>query len=207
VRRLWVLAAMAAVGLLGYSALAGQEGGDQERTQRRRVRRDQGRQRMGRFGRGARGNFVMLNVPGLQAVEDLSDEQQKQIDEIRKALLAKIEEMKKQMAEDVKRVLTAEQAAKMEEAKKKAALRGPGGVTLTQEQKDKMDAAREAAGKIEDRQARMEFLRKAMEEIRATYTEEQKKQAEASRGRFRRTRGQGGRQRQPRPNPAGGTTE
>lgn len=132
--------------------------------------------------------MVSLNVAGLQAVDDLTEDQRKQIADLRAALLAKIQELKKKMEEEVKQVLTPAQKDKMEAAQRAAALRGPGGVTLTPEQKAKLDAAREAAGKIEDPQARREFLQKAMAEIRATYTEEQKKQEADRRNRFRRGR-------------------
>ena len=196
-KQLWVLAAMAAVGLLVFSALAQDEGGNQERD--RQARRDRMRQRMARFGARGRGSMVSLNVAGLQVVDDLSDDQKKKIADLRAALLAKIQELKKRMDEDVKRVLTPAQKDKMEAAQRAAALRGPGGVTLTPEQKAKLDAAREAAGKIEDRQARREFLQKATAEIRATYTEEQKKQEAERRNRFRR-------RRTPRAREGGGTT-
>ena len=144
--------------------------------------------------------MVSLNVAGLQAVDDLSADQRRQIADLRAALLAKIQELKKKMDEDVKQVLTPAQKEKMEAAQRAAALRGPGGVTLTPEQKAKLDAAREAAGKIEDREARREFLQKAIAEIRATYTEEQKKQEAERRDRFRR-------RRRPRAPEGGGNTD
>jgi hypothetical protein len=180
-KRCWVLVALLAAGLLSLSALAQEEGG-----QRRQRRAGRDTARRGAMGRRDRGAFVSLNVAGLSAVDDLSEDQQRQIAELRKAALAKVQEIQKQMEDDVKKVLTPAQLQKLEEARKRVAMRGPGGVTMTEAQKAVMDEARAAAAKVEDRQARMKIIREAMEKVRASYTDEQKKQAEAARNRFRR---------------------
>ena len=98
------------------------------------------------------------------------------------------------MNADIKRVLTPEQAKAMEDAQRQVTHRGPGGVILTDQQKAILDAARADAAKVDDRAARAEIMRKATEQIQATYTDEQKQQAEQRRARFTRMRGQGRRQ-------------
>ena len=60
---------------------------------------------------------------------------------------------------------------------------------MTDDQKKILDDAREAASKVDDREAKMKIMREAMEKVRATYTDEQKKQAEARGGRGGRERG------------------
>ncbi len=189
-RRCWVLVAVLAAGLVGLSALAQEAGRDRPQRGRDRAGRDRTRG-MDR----TRGGFVSLNVRGLSAVTDLSEDQRKQIEEIRRAALQKVQEIQKQMEQDVRKVLTPEQLKKLEDAQRQAALRGPDGVTLTPEQRAILDQARADAAKVDDREARMKIMREAQEKVRASYTEEQKKQAEearARRGRGRRPGGQPG---------------
>ncbi len=135
---------------------------------------------------------MSLNVRGLSAVTDLSEDQRKQIEEIRRAALQKVQEIQRQMEQDVKRVLTPEQLKKLEDAQRQAALRGPGGVTLTPEQRAILDQARADAAKVDSREARRKIMQDAYEKVRASYTEEQKKQAEEARSRRGRTRRPGG---------------
>ena len=94
-KRFWVVAAMAVVGVMVFSALA--QEGDQDRDRQRQARRDRMRERMARFGARGRGSMVSLNVAGLQVVDDLSEDQKKRIADLRAALLAKIQELKKRM--------------------------------------------------------------------------------------------------------------
>ena len=188
VKRHWAVVGIVAMGALVLTALAqdATEPAAGERGARRAGNRDQARRQM-MARRGGQG--ISLNTPGLNAVDDLTDEQKAKIAAIRKAAMEKMQELKKQMDADVLAELTPEQKAKAAAAAKAAARRGPGGITLTDDQKKILDDAREAASKVDDREAKMKIMREAMEKVRATYTDEQKKQAEARGGRGGRERG------------------
>lgn len=153
--------------------------------------------------RGARDRMMMMRPGGAgmlrdytAGIRDLTAQQRRQIADIRRAAMEKVRELEKQMNADIKKVLTPAQAKAMEEAQRRVTHRGPGGVTLTDQQKAVLDNARADAAKVEDREARAEIMRKAYEQIQATYTAEQKKQAEERRNRFRGARDRGAR-RQP----------
>lgn len=146
----------------------------------------------GMFMQGRGGSSMYL--PDLtSSIQDLTDAQRKQIAAIREAAIAKIEQIQKQMNVDIKRqVLNPEQITVMEQAERARTHRGPGGVILTDEQLAKYNALRAEIGKIEDREARGEAYKKMFEEMQATYTDEQKKQAADMRARFTRGRGNRG---------------
>jgi hypothetical protein len=137
----------------------------------------------------ARGGGLLRDYTA--GIRDLTDQQRRQIAGIRQAALAKVRELEAQMNADIKRVLTPAQAQAMEQAQRQVTHRGPGGVILTDQQKKILDDARADAAKVDDPAARAEIMRKANEQIQATYTEEQKKQAEERRARFSRFRNQG----------------
>jgi len=169
------------MGALVFTALAQDADvpAEGERVRRRAGNADQARRRM----MGRRGQMISLNTPGLNAVDDLTDDQKKEIAAIRKAAMEKMQALKKQMDADVMAQLTPEQRAKAVEAAKRAAARR-GGVTLTDDQKAILDAARKAAAEEDDREAKMKIMREAMQKIRESYTDEQKKQAAERRRRF-----------------------
>jgi len=89
---------------------------------------------------------------------------------------------------DIKKLLTPAQAKAMEEAERRITHRGPDGVTLTDAQKTILDEARANAAKAENREARAAILQAANEKIRATFTDEQKKQAAERPARVRPAR-------------------
>ena len=151
-------------------------------------------------GAGMRGRGPMMRGPGpgelppdLAAIPNLTEEQKKQIGEIRKTAMEKIRQIQEQMREDIKKLLTPEQVKAMEES----ARRGPpgagpglgfGGVTLTDEQKKTLEDARTQMQKTEDPTVKRQVMREAFEKVRASLTDEQKKQAEEA----RKSRGPGG---------------
>ena len=142
--------------------------------------------------RGGRGGGML---PDLTAgLPGLTDAQKADIAKIRQAVLARIQDLQKKMNSDIKRLLTPEQVKAMEQAQRRRTHRGPGGITMTDEQKVILDAARAEAAKVTDPDARRKILRDASDKIQASYTDEQKKEAEERRAR----RGRGGRrQRNP----------
>jgi len=194
-KRHWVSVAVVAlaVGLMASSALVqtARPGGA--------ARRARGT-RMGMMGMRGGGFGVLQDYT--RGIRDLSPEQQRQIAAVRAAAMEKYRELEAAMNRDIKKLLTPAQVQAMEEAQKRVTHRGPDGVIMTDAQKKIMDDARAQAAKVDSREARMEIMRDAMEKIRASYTEEQKKQAEERRTRFQRggRQGRGGRQ----PGGAGG---
>jgi hypothetical protein len=120
---------------------------------------------------------------------NVTAEQRREINAIRAVALAKVRDLEKQMNEDIKKVLTPEQGKAMVEAERRVTHRGPGGVIMTDAQKKVLDDARDQAEKADTPEARGQIMKDAYEKIQATYTEEQKKQAEESRARFQRDRG------------------
>jgi len=193
-----VLAALA-LGLVASDLLAQpQGGGDRGRGA------PGGATRVSRFGGGMMGGGSVFMPDHTARIEGLSAQQREQITAIRKVTTDKIAELQKQMNAEIKqRVLTPAQATQMEEAERAATHRGPDGVTMTDAQKKVMDEARAEAGKIEDREARTAIMQEAMEKIRASYTDEQKKAAADARSRFQRG-GPGGGNRPGGNRPAGG---
>lgn len=178
--------------------------------------RGEGQTRRGQRARGtSRGGMMMMRRPGgaylpdyTRSIRDLSDQQRAQIREIRQAAQEKIREIQKRMNDDIRKLLTPEQAKAMDEAERRVTHRGPGGVILTDAQKKVLDDARAQAAKAEDREARSAILREAYQKVQATYTDEQKKQAEEMRQRFSTRRGrpggaEGGRERTRRERPQG----
>jgi len=123
-----------------------------------------------------------------RSVPNLTPEQRARIAKVRQATLEKVKQLEKQMNDNIKKLLTAEQVKAMEEAQRRVTHRGPDGVILTDEQKRILDDAREQAAKLDDPAAARQIMQEAMEKIRASYTEEQKAQAE----RGTRRRGQAG---------------
>ncbi len=188
-KRYWmsVVVVALALGLVASSALVQERGGGRDRARQGATRGGDRRGMM--FSRGG-GSGV--SVPDLTSrIPDLTDAQKKQIASIREAVMAKIRELQKKMNEDIKRqVLNPEQITLMEQAERRMTHRGPGGIILTDEQLAKYTALRAEAGKVQDPTARREAYRKMFEEMQATYTDEQKKQAAEMRARF--TRGRGG---------------
>jgi len=179
-KRYWLCVAAAGVALavLASTALV-QERAEGER--RPGARADRARPMMG----GRAGLVVMDYSAGIR---DLSPEQRKQIGEIRRATVVKLEELQKQMNGDIKKLLTPAQAKAMEETERRITHRGPDGVTLTDAQKTILDEARANAAKAENREARAAILQAANEKIRATFTDEQKKQAAERPARVRPAR-------------------
>ena len=177
-KRCWLM--FGAMALLGMavavvSTLAEGEGGAAPaRTRGRRTGGPAGRGGPGGPGGGA---FVSLNISGLQAVTDLTQEQKDEIAKLQKAAVEKANAVRKQLEDDVKKVLTPEQVKKLEAAAGASRNRG---VTLTEDQQRVIDDARKAAeGKTPEE--RMKLIREAWEKVRATFTDEQKKQEEAGR--------------------------
>ena len=165
-----------AVGLcvvLAASWVVAQEAG--ERPRRRAGDREPGARR--RAGPGGGGAVRGPNIP------NLTDDQRKKIGEIRRAGMAEIRKIQEKMNEDIKKLLTPEQAKAFDAQRQRGARRGPGGVTLTDEQQKILDDARGRAREAGDRQAAMEIMREANEKVRASFTEEQK--AQAAQGRRR----------------------
>jgi len=154
-----------------------------------RGRRPQGGERGRRAGRPDGARPGMMGGPGgrrqdpLARIPNLTDEQRKQIGEIRKAAMEKIRKIQQQMHEDIKKLLTDEQAKAFEAGRQGMMRRGPGGVTLTDEQKKILDDARAKAREADDPEARGKIMREAMEKVRASFTDEQKKQAAEGRRR------------------------
>ena len=138
-------------------------------------------------------------------IRDLTEDQRKQIADIRSDTLKKIRQLEKQVNVEIKKLLSPEQVKAMEAAQRRVTHRGPDGVTLTDQQKAMMDAARAAVAKAESREERTKIMRDATEKVRASYTDQQKKDIEARRARFRRGRTRrrppagGGGDGQPRP--------
>jgi len=183
-KRHWMIAltAMFVLGLLATSALV-QEPTEQERPRRARPRRERAEFMRGLGRREALPDYT-------RGIEGLTEEQTKKIAEIRKAALEKVKQLEEQMNAKIKGVLTPEQTKAMESAQRRVTHRGPGGVIMTDAQKKIIDDAREKAEKAESREERREIMREAYEKVRASYTEEQKKQAEEARPRgARRPRG------------------
>jgi hypothetical protein len=187
-RRYWLsVAALAlALGLVASSALVQERGGGADRPRRGAA---QGGARRGMMF--SRGGTSSVYLPDLTSrIPGLTDAQRKQIASIREAAIAKIREIQKKMNDDIKRqVLNPEQITLMEQAERRITHRGPGGVILTDEQLAKYNALRAEVAKIQDPEARREAYRKMSEDMQATYTEEQKKQAADMRARFTRQRG------------------
>ena len=121
-------------------------------------------------------------------IPDLTDEQRKQIAVIREKAMEKVRKIQDQMYEDARKLLTPEQAKALDEQRRQITHRGPGGVVLTDEQKRILDDARAEAGKANDPEARRKIMQEATEKVTASFTDEQKKQAELDRPRG----GQGG---------------
>ena len=153
----------------------------------------EGKARAGRRGgrRGGRGGSMMMSRGGggalpdhTASIRDLTAEQRTQIREVRRATMKKVRKLEKEMNDEIKKLLTAEQVQAMETAQKRVTHRGPGGVIMTDEQKAIWDEARATAGKAEGREERARIMQEASETIRASYTDEQKKQAEAQRARW-----------------------
>jgi len=200
-RRHWlsVAAVALALGLVASSALVQERGGRADRPRRGAA---QGGARRGMtYTPARRGMMYTPGGPGSIYIPDLTsripgltDAQRKQVARIREAAIAKMREIQKRMNEDIKRVLKPDQVKLMEQAERRITHRGPGGVILTDEQLAKYNALRAEAAKIEDPTARREAYRKMYEEMQATYTDEQKKQAAEMRARYRRVRGGAGRE-------------
>ena len=187
-KRRWMAVGVVAlvVGLMASTALV-QEGEARKDRPPGGGRGDRG----GMWGRGGGGGGALPDYTA--GIRDLNQDQRRQISEIRRATLEKVRQLEQQMNEQIKRLLTAEQLKAMETAQKQATHRGPDGVIMTDEQKRIMDEAREAAGKVESREERAKIMSEATEKVRASYTDEQKKQAEENRARFQRGGAAGGR--------------
>ena len=200
-KRHWIAATAAAFVLALVASTAWVQDGAEGEAPRRGQRRGA----PGRMGRGAGGGALPDYTRGIEGV---TDQQRKQIADLRTAALDKIKEIEKQMNAKIKSLLTPAQVTAMEQAQRRVTHRGPGGVTMTDEQKKIMDDAREQAQKVEGREAKMEIMRAANTKVLESYTDEQKKEAARTRGR-RRPGGEGGdqpRRRRPRPaNGEGGT--
>jgi len=188
-RRYGILIGVAALvlGLVASTALV-QEQQDRENARTRERARAQ---RARTVRRGGAGGLLRDLTAGIR---DLTPEQKRQVAGIRQAALAKVRQIERQMNEDIKKVLTPEQVKAMEAAQQQAARRGRGGITLTDEQRKIITDARAEAQKADGPEARREIMRAAYEKVRATYTEQQKKQAEQARTRMRQR--QGNRRRQ-----------
>ncbi|MGB2824307.1 MAG: hypothetical protein WBF17_25255, partial [Phycisphaerae bacterium] len=128
-------------------------------------------------------------VPGqdgmaIPPVPNLTEEQRKRIAKAREDAVKEVRKIRERMYESIRKLLDPDQARVFDEGRRRMTHRGPDGVTLTDEQKAAFDKAREDAAKIDDPQARGAFMRKAVENIRKTFTPEQQKQAEEFRRRF-----------------------
>ena len=138
---------------------------------------------MGRGGPMRGGRMGGAPDPTRQ-IRDLTEAQRKQIDEFRRKAQEKIRAIQQEMNEEIRGVLNPEQKAAFDEALKRITHRGPDGVILTDEQKKVFDDARAQAREAGDPQARGEIMQATIEKIRATYTDEQKKQAAEAQQRF-----------------------
>ncbi len=162
-------------------------------------RPEPGRRPGGRRPGMGRGPMMFGRRPGMlpdftSRLPDLTEEQRKQIAEVRRAAMEKVRKIQEKMNQDVKKLLTPEQVKAMEQAERRSTHRGPDGVIMTDAQKKILDDAQARGAKADGREARMEIMREAIQKVRASYTDEQKKQAEETRRRFQgRPGGEGSR--------------
>jgi len=184
-KRYWMLAAM--VGLSVVLATSWVIAQDEGENPRRRPPAD----RPARADRPGRPGPEMRRRPGgpggmgLPRIPNLTDEQKKKIAEIRRAGQVKIRKIQEQIHQDILKLLTPEQAKVVQDARRRITHRGPGGVILTDEQKKILDDARAQAAKADSPEARGKIMGEALKKVRASYTDEQKKQAREARQRFR----------------------
>ena len=145
----------------------------------------------GMMGSRRPGGFGPGGIP-MPRIPDLTAEQSKQITKLREDAMKEIRKIQERMYGNVRKLLNPDQAKAFDEGRRRITHRGPDpGVILTDEQKKVLDEARAEARKLEDRPAAGEIIRKAIEKVRASYSEEQKRQAEEFRRRFGPPRGEG----------------
>jgi len=193
-RNVALVLAMGLCVVLAASWVVAQEAGEGRRG---RAAGERG-ERAGRADRRRSGPMAR----GGPKIPNLTDEQSKQISEIRRAGMAEIRKIQEKMNADIKKLLTPEQAKVFEESLQRRGRRGPGGVTLTAEQQKILDDARARAREAGDRDAAMAIMKEANEKVRASFTDEQKAQATQARNRSRDGAG-GGNRRGGRNRPAG----
>jgi Spy/CpxP family protein refolding chaperone len=186
-----VLGGIVAVALVAHLVMAEPEGGEKQPAARAARVRPAGAPGGPRMVGGRRPVRPGLGGIPMPRVPDLTAEQRKQIAKLREDAMKEIRRIQERMYENVKKLLSPDQVKAFEEGRRRITHRGPDpGVILTDEQKKVFDDARARAAKAEGPQ-RGEIMKEAIKKIRASYTEEQKRQAEEFRPRLGGPRGDG----------------